>query len=189
MRHAIPPLRGAKARRFGRDDGVVKGETVVRLVALALALLLHALPAHAAITPDEILADPALEERARGITKQLRCLVCQNQSIDDSNAPLARDLRMLVRERLKAGDSDGATLNFVVARYGDFVLLRPPVKATTWLLWFGPALLLLAGVAFLWMRTRQRRVAPAAPAPLDAAEEKKLAELMSRSAPGKEAAP
>ena len=187
MRRAIPPLRGAKARRFGRDDGVVRAETVVRLVALALAILLLALPAHAAITPDEILADPALEERARGITKQLRCLVCQNQSIDDSSAPLARDLRLLVRERLKAGDSDAATLNFVVARYGDFVLLRPPVKATTWLLWFGPALLLLAGVAFLWMRTRQRRVGPAPPAPLDAAEEKKLAELMD--APGKGTAP
>ncbi len=162
---------------------------MIRCLALALLLLLAALPARAAITPDEILPDPALEERARGITKQLRCLVCQNQSIDDSNAPLARDLRLLVRERLKAGDSDTATLSFVVARYGDFVLLRPPVKATTWLLWFGPALLLLAGVAFLWMRTRQRRVAPAPPAPLDAAVVKKLAELMGRSAPGKGTAP
>ncbi len=181
--------RGAKARRFGRDDRVARGETVVRLVALALAVLLLALPARAAIAPDEILSDPALEVRARGITKQLRCLVCQNQSIDDSNAPLARDLRLLVRERLKAGDSDAATLSFVVARYGDFVLLRPPMKATTWLLWFGPALLLLAGVLFLAMRARQRRAAPASPAPLDAAEEKKLSELMGRSAPGKEAAP
>jgi cytochrome c-type biogenesis protein CcmH len=169
--------------------GAAAGGGALRAFVLLIALLLLAIPARAAITPDEILSDPALEERARGITKQLRCLVCQNQSIDDSNAPLARDLRLLVRERLKAGDSDSAALAFVVARYGDFVLLRPPVKATTWLLWFGPALLLIAGVIFLWMRARQRRVAPAAPAPLDAAEEKKLAELMGRSAPGKEAAP
>jgi cytochrome c-type biogenesis protein CcmH len=152
---------------------------MMRRVVLVLLLLLAALPARAAITPDEILADPALEARARGITKQLRCLVCQNQSIDDSNAPLARDLRLLVRERLKAGDSDSAALAFVVARYGDFVLLRPPVKATTWLLWFGPAALLIAGAVFLWARTRKRKAAPAAaPAPLDAAEEKRLAELM-----------
>ena len=162
---------------------------MMRRLALALLLLLAAMPARAAITPDEILADPALEARARGITKQLRCLVCQNQSIDDSNAPLARDLRLLVRERLKAGDSDDAALGYVVARYGDFVLLRPPVKATTWLLWFGPAAILVAGALFLWLRTRRRRMAPAGPAPLDPEEEKKLAALIGEAAPRREGGP
>jgi len=162
---------------------------MIRRLALALLLMLAALPARAAISPDEILADPALEARARGITKQLRCLVCQNQSIDDSNAPLARDLRILVRERLKGGDSDNAALAFVVARYGDFVLLRPPIKATTWLLWFGPAALLIAAVIFLGLRVRRRKAAPATPAPLDPEEEKKLATLMGEAAPRPKAAP
>ena len=158
---------------------------MMRRLAIALLFVLVALPARAAITPDEILPDPAMETRARNITKQLRCLVCQNQSIDDSNAPLARDLRLVVRERLKAGDSDSATLAFVVARYGDFVLLRPPVKATTWLLWFGPLALLIAGAVFLWMRTRRNKAAPpAAAAPLDAAEQKRLDELMGAPRPG-----
>jgi cytochrome c-type biogenesis protein CcmH len=147
---------------------------------MALLLVLAALPARAAITPDEILPDAAMEARAREITKQLRCLVCQNQSIDDSNAPLARDLRMLVRERLKAGDSDTATLAYVVARYGDFVLLRPPVKATTWLLWFGPLALLIGAALFLWTRARRKSAAPAAPAPLSEDEQKRLAALMEQ---------
>jgi len=151
---------------------------MIRRLVLALLLLLAALPARAAITPDEILPDPALEMRAREITRQLRCLVCQNQSIDDSNAPLARDLRRLVRERLKAGDNDAAAMAFVVARYGDFVLLRPPVKATTWLLWFGPAALLIAGAMFLWLRGRRRQAAPVAATPLDAEEQKKLDALI-----------
>jgi cytochrome c-type biogenesis protein CcmH len=138
---------------------------MMRRLILVLALIFAALPALAAIAPDEIMSDPALEARARGITKQLRCLVCQNQSIDDSNAPLARDLRLLVRERLKAGDGDDAAIAYVVARYGDFVLLRPPIKATTWLL------------------VRRPKVAPAAPAPLDPEEEKKLAALMGESQP------
>ena len=141
-------------------------------------LFCAALPARAAIGPDEILPDKALEARAREITKQLRCLVCQNQSIDDSNAPLARDLRLLVRERLKAGASDAATLAYVVARYGDFVLLRPPVKATTWLLWFGPAALLIGAALFLFVRARRKGAAPAGPAPLSDDEQKKLAALM-----------
>ncbi len=178
MRHAIPPLRGAKARRYGRDDGVVGWRVV-----LAVLLALLALPAQAAIAPDEILADPALEARARGITKQLRCLVCQNQSIDDSNAPLARDLRLLVRERLKGGDSDGAALAFVVARYGDFVLLRPPLKATTWLLWFGPALLLIAAGLFLWLRAGRKSVVSVGPAPLDEEERNRLAALIGEKPP------
>jgi len=147
-------------------------------LALALMFLLAAPLAYAAITPDEILPDPAMEARARGLTKQLRCLVCQNQSIDDSNAPLARDLRLLVRERLKAGDSDAAALDFVVARYGDFVLLRPPVKATTWLLWFGPALLLIAAGLFVWLRARRKALVPLGPLPLDEEEQKKLDSLL-----------
>lgn len=148
---------------------------------LLLAFVLFAaLPARAAIGPDEILPDRAMEARAREITKQLRCLVCQNQSIDDSNAPLARDLRLLVRERLKAGDGDQAVLAYVVARYGDFVLLRPPVKATTWLLWFGPLALFLGAALFLWTRARKKSVAPAASAPLSDDEQKKLAALMER---------
>ncbi|MGH7004841.1 MAG: cytochrome c-type biogenesis protein [Alphaproteobacteria bacterium] len=154
---------------------------MIRRIAIVLALLLlAAMPALGAVEPDEILADPAMEARARAITRQLRCLVCQNQSIDDSNAPLARDLRRVVRDRLKAGDTDEAAMAFVVARYGDFVLLRPPVKATTWLLWFGPPLLLIAGALFLYVRARRRQTAPVAPAPLDDAEAKKVAALIGK---------
>lgn len=111
----------------------------------AVVLLLLAGPA-LAVTPDEMLADPHLEARARVISQELRCVVCQNQSIDDSNAPLAGDLRRLVRERLTAGDSDAETLAFVVARYGNFVLLKPPLQANTLLLWLGPLLLLALSV-------------------------------------------
>ncbi|MDJ0949239.1 MAG: cytochrome c-type biogenesis protein CcmH [Alphaproteobacteria bacterium] len=127
--------------------------------ALLFALLFLALPA-VAVEPEEILDDPALEARARAISKDLRCLVCQNQSIDDSNAELARDLRVLVRERLVAGDSDQQVVEFVVARYGDFVLLNPPVKPHTWLLWFGPVIILIlaaSGVA-LYVGRRARPI-------------------------------
>ncbi|MCZ6860189.1 MAG: cytochrome c-type biogenesis protein CcmH [Alphaproteobacteria bacterium] len=134
----------------------------VALMAGALALLAVTGPA-LSVEPDEILKDQALEQRARAISKRLRCLVCQNQSIDDSNAGLARDLRVLVRQRLTKGESNEAVIAFIVARYGDFVLLRPPIKPVTYILWFGPALiLLLAGfgaAAFL----RRRRVAVAVP--------------------------
>ena len=108
---------------------------------LCILLVLSAAPA-AAVEPDEILADAALEARARDISKELRCLVCQNQSIDDSNAKLARDLRLLVRERITKGDSNRQVIAYIVARYGDFVLLKPPFKATTWALWLGPPLIL-----------------------------------------------
>ena len=105
-------------------------------------------PAYAATSPDEIMDDPALEERARALSKELRCLVCQNQSIDDSDADLARDLRRIVRERLLAGDSDDEIIAYVTQRYGDFVLLRPPVKPSTWGLWYGPpAIFVLAAIA------------------------------------------
>jgi cytochrome c-type biogenesis protein CcmH len=155
-----------------------------------LSLLASDIPA-AAIRPDEILPDPALEERARALSKELRCLVCQNQSIDDSEADLARDLRLAVRDRLLAGDSDADVIRFVTARYGDFVLLRPPFKATTYLLWLGPAAILAAGAAMAWAFLRRRRPATVvaggpsarpddAPPPLSEAEKRRLESLIGR---------
>lgn len=129
----------------------------MRRVLLLLACCLAVAGAARAVQPDEVLPDTALEQRARQISGGLRCLVCQNQSIDDSDAPLARDLRILVRERLKAGDSDAAVRDFVVARYGDFVLLRPPFDARTLLLWGAPFLILAGGLAFAWRRRGGRR--------------------------------
>lgn len=127
-------------------------------LAIGLALSLGAAPqASAAPQPDEILDDAALERRARDISAGLRCLVCQNQSIDDSNAPLARDLRVLVRERLVAGDSDAEVEAFVVERYGQFVLLRPPFNAQTLILWGSPALVLVAGAFGIFVAIRRRR--------------------------------
>ena len=135
---------------------------MMRALFLGLVLLAAApLPAHA-VRPDEMLPDPALEARAREIGKELRCLVCRNQSIDDSDADLAHDLRVLVRERLKAGDSNDQAIAFVRARYGDFVLLRPPFEIGTALLWGGPLLvLLLGGIAVA--RLYRRREAPTPP--------------------------
>src|SRR5258708_1594202 len=119
----------------------------LRLVVAMLSLI--ALSPAIAVEPDEILSDPALEARARALSKELRCLVCQNQSIDDSDAPLAHDLRVLLRERLTAGDTDAQALGFMVARYGNFILLKPPVQGDTLVLWFGPALLLIiAAIGF-----------------------------------------
>jgi cytochrome c-type biogenesis protein CcmH len=146
------------------------------MTRLLLLLLLLAAPA-LAVQPDERLADPALEARARALSRELRCVVCQNESIDDSNAPLARDIRLLLRERLAAGDSDSAAQQFLVARYGDFVLLRPPVRADTWLLWFGPIGLLLAGIAVAALALRRRATAPP-PAPLTPEEQARLDALL-----------
>jgi cytochrome c-type biogenesis protein CcmH len=127
-----------------------------------------------AVQPDEVLSDPALEKRARALSAGLRCLVCQNQSIDDSDAPLAKDLRVLVRERLVAGDSDDAVMSYVVERYGDFVLLKPPVNSHTLLLWLAP--LLVLGMALVVVMRAMRRPDPAAAAaaPLSASEEEEL---------------
>jgi cytochrome c-type biogenesis protein CcmH len=152
----------------------------VRLAAAVFAIICHATLA-CAVEPDEMLRDPALEARARHISQELRCLVCQNQSIDDSNAELARDLRLLVRERLQAGDSDAAVLAFVEARYGEFVLLRPRLSPHTLVLWLAPVLL-LAGVA-LYLVRRSRAAAPAArdappEAPLSPSEQQRLDELL-----------
>ena len=153
----------------------------MKALFLALALSLAAVSA-GAVNPDEILDDPVLEARAREISKGLRCLVCQNQSIDDSDADLAGDLPVLVRERLVAGDSDGQVIDYVVSRYGDFVLLRPPFKATTYALWLGPALIgglgILAMVAFYRRRTAAAAGVRAAPPPLTEDEKRRLETLL-----------
>jgi cytochrome c-type biogenesis protein CcmH len=152
-------------------------------VVTAVLLVFLAFPA-TAVEPDEMLADPALEARAREISRDLRCLVCQNQSIDDSDVQLARDLRLLVRERLAAGDSDRAVIDYVVSRYGDFVLLRPPFKAKTLVLWVGPAIIALLGLGAVVVYFRRRRVsAPTAPAALSAEEERRLRALLEDEAP------
>ena len=134
-----------------------------------------------AVQPDEILPDPALETRARELSRELRCMVCQNQSIDDSDAPLARDLRLLVRERIAAGDSNSQVLDFLVARYGEFVLLKPRFERQTVLLWLLAPLLLIGGGLALWLQIRRRaRSGADLPAPpLTADEESQLAALMS----------
>lgn len=147
---------------------------MIRVLAL-LAVLLPTLAG--AVEPRERLADPALEARARTISTHLRCLVCQNETIDESAADLARDIRVLLRERLLAGDSDAAAQQFIVDRYGSFVLLKPPLEPATLVLWATPALLLLAGGLGMALRLRRRAAAPA-PAPLSKAERARLAALM-----------
>ena len=148
----------------------------LRAAALAAALALAA--AAAAFENDPPLADPALEARAVALARELRCVVCQNQSIVESDAPLARDLRALVRERVGAGESDAAIKAFVAARYGDFVLLRPRFEPKTWALWLGPPLAALAALVLL-LRMRGRR-APAEAPPLDAAERARLDAALGR---------
>lgn len=151
-------------------------------ILLAALLALSTLSPALAVQPDEVLPDPALENRARAISQELRCLVCQNQSIDDSNAPLARDLRLVVRDRLKAGDSDDRVMEYVTDRYGDYVLLRPPFKATTLVLWIGPFAVLLLGAAgtFLFLRGRRGVAAGADTAPLSADERRRLDALLRK---------
>jgi len=151
----------------------------MRWPALALAAVLALLVTGGptlSVEPDEILKNPVLEKRAREISKRLRCLVCQNQSIDDSNAGLARDLRLLVRRRLTEGDSDKAVVAFIVARYGDFVLLRPPVRPTTYVLWYGPAFILLLAAIGTGIFLRRRRTVVAAP--LTEEERKRLKSIL-----------
>ena len=151
---------------------------MIRKFLLVLLILLAPLPA-LAVNPDEILADPVLEERARNLSVNLRCMVCQNQSIDDSNAELARDLRVLVRERLQQGDTDEEVIDYVVSRYGEFVLLKPRFSLRTMLLWTAPALLLGIGGIVLVLMARGRLRARA-PAPLSAEEEARINELLDR---------
>lgn len=151
----------------------------MRTIILA-AMLALAATAALAVDPGERLADPALEARARALSGELRCLVCQNQSIDDSNADLAHDLRVLIRERLTAGDSDQQVLQFMVRRYGDFILLRPPVQANTYVLWFGPFAVLALGALGAAIYLRRSRAAPQqAPAPLSADEQRQLKKLLA----------
>jgi cytochrome c-type biogenesis protein CcmH len=153
--------------------------TLVRLGVLAWSL---GGPAYA-VTPDEMLRDPALEARARAMSSELRCVVCQNQSIDDSNAPLAHDLRVLLRERLQAGDSDAQAKDYLVARYGNFILLKPPVQWDTLALWIGPALcLILAGLIFArYCRTATPTASTERPVVFSAAEQERLDALLNGS--------
>jgi cytochrome c-type biogenesis protein CcmH len=148
------------------------------LLAISIAF---AAPAFA-VQPDEIMADPAKEARARELSRELRCMVCQNQSIDDSEAPLARDLRLLVRERIAAGDSNAQVIDFLVARYGEFVLLKPRFESHTWLLWLLPPFALLGGGLALWAHQRRRtRVDEPVPG-LSANEEARLQRLVAAEA-------
>jgi cytochrome c-type biogenesis protein CcmH len=154
-----------------------RGTRPMRRLLFLVALIVLTAPA-LAVLPDEMLPDPALEARARLLSREIRCQVCQNQSIDDSAAPLAADLRRLVRERLVAGDTDEAVFSFLTRRYGDNVLMRPPVRPATWPLWFGPlAILVIAAVGLLTFLRRRRTVFPTA-IPLAPAEERRLAELL-----------
>lgn len=149
-----------------------------RVFAILVTLLVTCTPVFA-VQPSEMLDDPLLEERARNLSAGLRCMVCQNQSIDDSDAELARDLRVLVRERLVAGESDDEVIDYVVARYGEFVLLQPRFSARNALLWATPALLLAAGGVFLLLHTMRRR-RPAATG-LSAEEEMRLQAILERN--------
>lgn len=145
---------------------------------LALILMLLATPLMA-VQPDEMLDDPVLEARARELSKGLRCLVCRNESIDESNASLARDLRLLLRDRLLAGDSDAEAVDFIVQRYGEYVLLRPEFNGSNWLLWAaGPLMLLIAGgIGLVYVRARGRAV-QLGEAPLNPEEEARLHEIL-----------
>ncbi len=152
--------------------------TLVCLLAAAAVAALAVLPPALALMPDEILEDPALEARARALSKDLRCVVCQNESIDSSNADIARQMRLVVRERLVEGDNDQQVLDYLQARYGDYVLMKPPIKPETYLLWYGPAVVLVLGglgaAVYLWRRPR----AGAAPEPLSAEERARLRRLL-----------
>lgn len=170
---------GVDSRLRGHDVARSMRRWLIAAVATALAA-----GAALAVEPDEILSDPALEARARAISSGLRCLVCQNQSIDDSNAPLARDLRLLVRERLNAGDSDAQVMQFIESRYGEFVLLRPPLSWRTVILWAAPPLALLIAIwtsMRAWRRRRTLTAAAGEAAPLSADEEKRLRQILAQS--------
>jgi cytochrome c-type biogenesis protein CcmH len=155
---------------------------VMRRAAAFLIVLLGLSGAAMAVEPDEILSDPALEARARALSAELRCMVCQNQSIDDSDAPLARDLRILLRERLSAGESDADVIDFLVDRYGEFILLKPRFNMNTALLWLVPPAVLVIGVVVAVILFRRRRPSGEAK-PLDEAEKRKLASVLGDGRP------
>jgi cytochrome c-type biogenesis protein CcmH len=150
----------------------------VKQLILALAFVAGAA---GAVLPDEQLPDPALEARARAISKELRCVVCQNQSIDDSDAPLARDLRVIVREQITAGKTDDQVMSYVVERYGNFVLMKPPFQLGTALLWLGPLLVTIVGAIGAMMYVRGRKAAAAEPAPLTPEEQARVDALLRES--------
>jgi cytochrome c-type biogenesis protein CcmH len=162
------------------------------LTWLLIVAAMSVAPAAYAVQPDEIMADPAREARARNLSRELRCMVCQNQSIDDSDAPLARDLRLLVRERIAGGDSDSQVIDFLVARYGEFVLLKPRLTPHTLLLWLLPPLALAGGGLALWFYSRRRsNNSGSATDPsllhLTKEEEARLERLLAADAPDKQA--
>ncbi|MBY2939135.1 cytochrome c-type biogenesis protein CcmH [Rhizobium leguminosarum] len=165
-------MRGGEVGRVSQMSRLLSRLLIVLFVLFAPA------PAFA-VNPDEVLADPALEARARTLSAELRCMVCQNQSIDDSNADLAKDLRLLVRERITDGDSDEAVLNYIVSRYGEFVLLKPRVSMKTVLLWGAPVLLVLAGGLSLLVFARKRAGKPTG-SKLTADEQARLSELLKK---------
>src|SRR3954471_16625405 len=153
-----------------------------KLIAVSMVFAVTAFAASNAhaVQPDEIMAEPAKETRARDLSRELRCMVCQNQSIDDSEAPLARDLRLLVRERIAAGDSNAQVIDFLVARYGEFVLLKPRFESHTLLLWLLPPFVLLGGGLALWAHTRRRtKAGDQAARGLSADEEARLQRLLA----------
>jgi len=155
----------------------------VRIVAFILLLAWATIgPAHA-VTPDEMLKDPGQEARARALSTGLRCMVCQNQSIDDSDADLAHDIRVLLRERIAAGDSDEAVIKFLVARYGDFILLKPPVNIETILLWAVPFATLLLGGVGIFIASRRRPASAVPPTPLSEDEQHRLQRLLGEDQP------
>ncbi|MCW0181927.1 MAG: cytochrome c-type biogenesis protein CcmH [Zavarzinia sp.] len=175
------PFAG-RAPRSARDPGLRRDDAKGwRALVLAAALLLSSVPA-LAIGVDEPMADPAMEAKAREISRGLRCLVCQNQSIEDSNAPLAADLRHIVRERLAAGDDEPAIQKYLVDRYGDWVLLRPPLEPATFALWFGPFALLALGAGIILWRRRRPGIEPEAQA-LTAEERARLDSLLKDEDP------
>jgi len=149
-----------------------------RLAAIALVLAAIASSSSLAVQPEEMLRDPKLEARARELSRELRCMVCQNQSIDESEAPLARDLRLLVREQITKGDTDQQVLDFLVVRYGEFVLLKPPLESRTIILWALPPVALLAGAVGLFFAVRRRRTVQLEPATLSNEEQRKLSTLV-----------
>ena len=158
----------------------------VRALLLALVFALAPIVSFAAVSPDEQLSDPKLEARAREVSKELRCLVCQNESIDDSDAELAKDLRMLVRKRILAGDTNEQVKQYLVARYGEFVLMKPPFQPATWLLWLGPGAILLGGglgvILFLRRASGRDEAAIGNPA-LSEAERRRLNEIVKDNPP------
>ncbi len=180
------PVLGSKSGQGGATgllppcggDGRQAREGIIAKLLIALFLLLTPIPAFA-VNPDEVLSDPALEHRARQISAQLRCMVCQNQSIDDSNAELAKDLRVLVRQRLTDGDTDGQVIDYVVSRYGEFVLLNPRLSTKTIILWAMPLGLLIVGVLALVIFVRSRPARRSSEA-LTAEEKAKIDELLGQ---------